>query len=237
MPLTSMATKRIGRDILQVTSVDAEGLASQGIYYIPCEANIQLGTAMLIGREGTPYYGGFYFFSIEFPDDYPFSPVRARSLTQDGHTRFNPNMYLDGKVCLSILNTWHDGPQWSGVQTLTSVLLAIMSDVLTAKPLQNEPAYRDYGDSAESLTYNRLLWHANLQTAILQQLCVIPHYATPFLAIMKPEFIKRLPTLLKLCGDASVHDGTSETCRVFRMTHKYNFVLLSQRLSELGAVE
>lgn len=25
--------------------------------------------------------------------------------------RFNPNLYQDGKVCLSILNTWHGRPE------------------------------------------------------------------------------------------------------------------------------
>ena len=25
--------------------------------------------------------------------------------------RFNPNLYNDGKVCLSILNTWHGRPE------------------------------------------------------------------------------------------------------------------------------
>lgn len=31
------------------------------------------------------------------------------SLTQQ--VRFNPNLYNDGKVCLSVLNTWHGRPE------------------------------------------------------------------------------------------------------------------------------
>ena len=27
-------------------------------------------------------------------------------LTNDGNTRFHPNLYRNGKVCLSVLNTW-----------------------------------------------------------------------------------------------------------------------------------
>jgi len=32
--------------------------------------------------------------------------------TTGRHTvRFNPNLYNDGKVCLSVLNTWHGRPE------------------------------------------------------------------------------------------------------------------------------
>ena len=98
--------KRILRDIHHVTSVSNTVLANAGIYYHADETSAFHGTALIVGQKGTPYHGGFYFFDIVFPSDYPFSPLRVKTLTQDGKTRFNPNMYLDGKVCLSILNRW-----------------------------------------------------------------------------------------------------------------------------------
>lgn len=191
------------------------------------------GTALLIGREGTPYYGGFYFFSVEFPTEYPFVPPKVLSLTQDGRTRFNPNMYIDGKVCLSILNTWHDGPQWSGVLTIESVLLSIMSDVLNRNPLENEPMYTGCGMTLEAQAYNRSVWHANVRTAILEHLKNPPSWALPFREIMTSEFFKMKPALLKLCADASVYDGRTETTRVFSMVCTYDFCGLQRRL--LGA--
>jgi ubiquitin-protein ligase len=123
----NLAEKRILRDVNTVMTTHKDLLGSQGIYYLPNEQTMKRGIALLVGQSDTPYFGGFYFFDISFPDDYPFSPIKVRSLTQDGVTRFNPNMYREGKVCLSILNTWHDGPQWSGVQTLESILLLILS--------------------------------------------------------------------------------------------------------------
>ncbi len=37
---------------------------------------------------------------------------QVQSLTTGGgKVRFNPNLYDDGKVCLSLLGTWH-GPSW-----------------------------------------------------------------------------------------------------------------------------
>jgi len=225
-----MTSRRILRDVK--SAAESTSLPTHGIYYIPCEDNIMKGTALLIGREGTPYYGGFYFFSVELPSEYPFVPPKVLTLTQDGRTRFNPNMYVEGKVCLSILNTWHDGPQWSGIQTIESVLMSIMSDVLNANPLQNEPMYSSCGNTAETQTYNRLIWHANVKTAVLAQLTSPPSHAKPFFEIMKTEFLKVKPALMKLCADASIHDGKTESLRVFSMSGKYDFCTLQRLLAE-----
>ena len=223
-----MASRRVHYDVKRAAT--STSLSSHGIYYIPCEENILKGTALLVGREGTPYFGGFYFFSIEFPAEYPFVPPKVLSLTQDGRTRFNPNMYIDGKVCLSILNTWHDGPQWSGVLTIESVLLSIMSDVLNHNPLENEPMYTGCGMTLEAQTYNRIISHANLQTAILEHLTNPPSWARSFKEIMTSEFLKMKPALLKLCAEASVHDGKTETIRVFSMACTYDFAGFHTRL-------
>lgn len=48
--------------------------------------------------------------------DYPNTPMLINLETTGRHSvRFNPNLYLDGKVCLSVLNTWHGRPeeQWN----------------------------------------------------------------------------------------------------------------------------
>lgn len=52
--------------------------------------------------------------------------------------RFNPNLYANGKVCLSILGTW-DGPSWTPGMTLSSVLLSIQT-LLSATPYHNVSA-------------------------------------------------------------------------------------------------
>ena len=62
--------------------------------------------------------------------------------TNGGRTRFNPNIYRDGKVCLSILGTWRGEPgeNWSSAQGLESVLLSIQS-LMSPNPYENEPGY------------------------------------------------------------------------------------------------
>ena len=224
------AARRIPREVKN--AAESTSLPTHGIYYKPYEDDIMRGTALLIGREGTPYYGGFYFFSIVLPDEYPFVPPKVLSLTQNGRTRFNPNMYLDGKVCLSILNTWHNGPQWSTIQTIESVLMSIMSDVLNANPLENEPAYEGCGSNEQAKAYNRLLWHANVKTSILAMLKSPPSWAMPFLDIMKAEFQKHKANILKLCADATIYDGKIEGTRVFSMSEKYDFTELRKQLED-----
>ena len=109
------------------------------IYYWADEADMRKGKAMMIGPEDTPYEGCPLLFSFLLPDDYPFSPPSVKIMTSDGDTRFHPNLYVTGKVCLSILGTW-SGPKWSPVMTLSTVLSSIQS-LLEANPITNEPSF------------------------------------------------------------------------------------------------
>jgi hypothetical protein len=61
---------------------------------------------------------------VYFPNEYPTSPPSINLETTGNHTvRFNPNLYNDGKVCLSILNTWHGRPEekWNTTSTFLQV--------------------------------------------------------------------------------------------------------------------
>lgn len=59
---------------------------------------------LITGPFDTPYEGGFFHFQLRFPPNYPLASPRMRFMTTGGGTvRFNPNLYHNGKVCLSIL--------------------------------------------------------------------------------------------------------------------------------------
>ena len=141
-------------------------LVSHGIYYIHNEDNILKGKALIIGPSETPYQNGYYLFNFKFPSNYPHSPPEVKFCTSDGQTRFNPNLYTHGKVCVSILNTWK-GEQWTGCQTISSVLLALCT-LLNNTPLLNEPGvtekHKDYS------VYNTIITYKNFETAMLQVL-------------------------------------------------------------------
>lgn len=62
---------------------------------------------MIAGPEGTPYSDGLFEFDCFIPLQYPNTPpLMTLRTTGGGRVRFNPNLYNDGKVCLSLLGTW-----------------------------------------------------------------------------------------------------------------------------------
>eukprot|EP00899_Mesostigma_viride_P012259 jgi/Mesvir1/21033/Mv08081-RA.1 len=98
--------------------------------------------ALILPAPDTPYSGGAFVFDILLPPDYPHTPPKVHFLTTGGgHVRFNPNLYEDGKVCLSLLGTW-SGPGWMpGLSTIQQVLVSIQSLIFTSEPYFNEPSY------------------------------------------------------------------------------------------------
>mmetsp|Transcript_19443 Transcript_19443/g.38096 ORF Transcript_19443/g.38096 Transcript_19443/m.38096 type:complete len:394 (-) Transcript_19443:163-1344(-) len=64
--------------------------------------------------------------------------------TGSGQVRFNPNLYNNGKVCLSLLGTWRGGAtgseNWTKNSSLWQVLVSIQSAILGSEfPYFNEP--------------------------------------------------------------------------------------------------
>lgn len=57
---------------------------------------------------------------FEIPqDDYPFKPPRVKFIQHTGH-RIHPNLYVEGKVCLSILG-YVSSPSWPNLSLLLIV--------------------------------------------------------------------------------------------------------------------
>ena len=136
---------------------------------MPDSANVLRFHALVSGPEGTPYEGGSFYFIVQFPPDYPMSPPRLRLMTTGGGTvRFNPNLYSNGKVCLSILGTWA-GPGWSPAQTLSSVLLSVQS-LMGERPYANEPGFEVARSEAAVEDYNNVIAHETLRVACLGNL-------------------------------------------------------------------
>ena len=64
-----------------------------------------LFTVMIQGPCRTPYEDGLFFFDVQLPNDYPNSPPVFFYISYCTD-RLNPNLYEDGKVCVSLLGTW-----------------------------------------------------------------------------------------------------------------------------------
>mmetsp|Transcript_28068 Transcript_28068/g.74049 ORF Transcript_28068/g.74049 Transcript_28068/m.74049 type:complete len:197 (+) Transcript_28068:102-692(+) len=102
---------------------------NDGIWSKPvCDDDLMNWESLVLGPALSPYAFGFFTFRIQFPEEYPSCAPHVTFLTTGGgKTRFNPNLYADGKVCLSILGTWRgeSGEQWSSVQNCQSLMVSI----------------------------------------------------------------------------------------------------------------
>ncbi len=159
-----MTSRNIRRIIIDYKELINDPLPN--IYYIQDENNILNGYALIIGPENTPYEYGNYLFEFKFPENYPFSPPVVKFITGDGFTRFNPNLYINGTVCLSILNTWN-GEKWSACQSIRTILLTLTT-VLNEHPLLNEPEITD--KHPDYNTYNELIEYKNIEISIMKYL-------------------------------------------------------------------
>ncbi|OAP63954.1 hypothetical protein AYL99_03181 [Fonsecaea erecta] len=162
---------RISREITQIQQGSDLSIA------VACqERDVRHVRALIIGPHGSPYAYGFFDFAVNFGSEYPSKPPKVEAkTTNSGRTRFNPNIYANGKVCLSILGTWHGerpGEEWSSAQGLESVLWSIQS-LMSNNPYENEPGYEN-AKSTEDKRMNDLycakIRHETLRIAVIRKL-------------------------------------------------------------------
>ena len=152
--------KRLLRDVVKLIK---KPLTDNGIYYSHDNDNMLKGYALIFGPSDSLYRHGAYMFIFNFDIQYPYVPPKVTYMTNNGKTRFHPNLYRNGKVCLSLLNTWK-GEQWTSCQTISTILLNLVA-LLHNEPLLNEPGvskkHRDFKP------YNSIIQYKNYETAIL----------------------------------------------------------------------
>lgn len=104
------------------------------------EDRLDLCRVLIMGPDDTPYANGAFIFDVHLPSTYPKTAPTCQFINH-GSKRFNPNLYNNGKVCLSLLGTWQ-GPGWvAGTSSLLQVLVSIQALILVADPFFNEPGY------------------------------------------------------------------------------------------------
>ena len=209
IPISKESIHRVLSDVRELMTTP---LHDNGIYYVHDEEDVLVGYAMLHGQPGTLYDGGYYFFRIKFPSDYPHTPLSATFLTNDGSTRMHPNYYKTGYVCLSILNNWR-GEQWTGCLTLKSVLLTMVS-IMDDAPLLHEPGIRD--NHADFAPYNRIIEYKTIEfaTCALLNDAEFDRHITAIPAVSKAYFTPLMRKLFNARRDKLVE-------RVSAMCEKY----------------
>jgi len=139
--MAGAALRRLMAEYKQLTLNPPEGILAGPVD----EENFFEWEALITGPDGTCFEGGVFPAKLTFPSDYPLSPPKMK-FTCD---LFHPNVYNDGRVCISILHAPGDDPtgyesraeRWSPVQSVEKILLSVVS--LLAEPNDESPANVD----------------------------------------------------------------------------------------------
>ena len=230
-----ISKKNLKRLLKDVAEVIKNPLNNEGIYYVHDETDMFKGYAMIIGPEGTPYEGGYFFFKFKFSNEYPFKPPKVVYCTNDGRTRFNPNLYKSGKVCVSILNTWR-GETWTSCQNIRSVLLTLVT-LLNDNPLTNEPGFPPTSKYCQP--YKRQIEYMNFKIAIMRTMKFEEDSLPPEFLGFKPIITKHFIENKELIGKRisslvnSEYDNKEEYVSVYNMRITYNYSKLKNEFNEL----
>ncbi|KAM6540719.1 hypothetical protein CsatB_005166 [Cannabis sativa] len=222
-----------------------------GIYVRAYEDRMDLLRAVIVGAYGTPYQDGLFFFDFHLPPEYPDVPPSA--YYHSGGWRINPNLYEEGKVCLSLLNTWtgRGNEVWDPKSSsILQVLVSLQGLVLNSKPYFNEAGYDKQVGTAEgeknSLSYNENTFLLSCKTMMY----LMRKLPKDFGELVKEHFRKRGHYILKACDlymkgyligsltkDASLSDRSdpNSTSVGFKLMLAKIVPKLLLALSEVGA--
>ena len=167
--------------------------------------NLSVIQALITGPKDTPYENGCFIFDIYIPTTYPANPPLVWHITHGGK-RFNPNLYAEGKVCLSLIGTWSGdkgAESWNAkTSTLYQVLVSIQSQILTETPVFNEPGYETYFNTLTGKTYNES-YNNNIRyftmCHTILDLLKAPEKYPHFEYVLKKHFYLKKETILATC--------------------------------------
>lgn len=228
--IAARTRRRLLKDISSMNKDNS--LAENGIYFFVNPDYICDIKAMLIGPKDTPYEGGFFFFQINVdPVTYPMQPPKVKYLTTDGRVRFNPNLYENGKVCLSMIGTW-SGPGWAPCNTITSLLMAIQGLVMVDYPLVNEPGHESEPSGTLKL-YNYIIEHETIRYALLEMLRKPPPGFEVFKDTMEQHVYDNVERYRELMTTRQEHDGKDYTSPMYSMKIRCAYASMLKRFNKM----
>nr|CAD7197978.1 unnamed protein product [Timema douglasi] len=218
--------KRLAQET--VTLSTSLPLSYSSSVFVRCDTDrLDIMKVLITGPAETPYANGCFEFDVYFPPDYPNSPMMINLETTGHHTiRFNPNLYNDGKVCLSVLNTWHGRPEekWNAQ---------------TSSFLQRSRGTPSGNQSSRE--YNSNICQASVKWAMLEQ---IRNPCPCFKEVIQTHFwIKRQEIVTQIEGWIADMEGqcgdrrTGRAISLNAMALKRHFRLLKEEFAKLKTPE
>ncbi|KAJ8702413.1 hypothetical protein PTI98_001127 [Pleurotus ostreatus] len=124
------------------------------------EDRTDLLRSLIMGPDNTPYEDAPFVIDWQLDSNFPNSPPIAHFHSwTNGNGRVNPNLYEEGKVCLSILGTWQGDRTESWRANRSSLLQAFVSIqglVLVKEPWYCEPGFEKMRGTDDATMNSRL---------------------------------------------------------------------------------
>ncbi|CAK3764110.1 E2 E3 hybrid ubiquitin- ligase UBE2O [Lecanosticta acicola] len=206
----------------------------EGVYIRSWESRLDLLRVLIVGPTETPYAHAPFVVDFYLPPTFPTEPPMVHFHSWPSHSaigaigRVNPNLYEDGKICLSVLGTWegNKGESWNAAQsTLLQVVVSLLGLVLVREPYYNEAGYEalvgtEQSTRASALYSERIFLRAKgfLLTALadpaisgLQGLHDVVRwlYKSPHGPRLLDAVIKEVEEVLKMSDGSREPDGVN----------------------------
>jgi len=140
--MTEYATELLKRQLADLNKNPID-LVSVGL---TDESNVYDWEILIMGPDGTLYEGGFFKARLVFPPDFPNMPPTMTFVSDMWH----PNVYEDGKVCISILHPPGEDEmnaqesadeRWRPILGVEQILMSVVS--MLSDPNDESPANLD----------------------------------------------------------------------------------------------
>ena len=215
-PLNTKGMRRVCAEIASMENSLPLSIESS-IFFRYSPDNIKCHEILITGPVGTPYESGCFHFRLYCPSNYPeVNPNMITCTTGGGTVKLNPNLYADGKICLSLLGTFDSGNKvesWIPYEsTILQVLISIQSMVLTEYPYFNEAGYEKYigtkDGEKQSIIYNHNVRLECMRLAMIDQIrnpvpafhdAIIKHFTikAPYIKQTCSKWVEEAPTTMK----------------------------------------
>jgi len=134
------ASKALSRELMRLQQDPVPGFTVE-----PSSDDLFTWVVGMFGPPDTIYAGGYFKAKLKFPETYPMEPPTMTML----HPMWHPNIFPDGKLCISILHAPGDDPmsgelaseRWNPTQSVSTVLLSVIS--MLNEPNISSPANVD----------------------------------------------------------------------------------------------
>ncbi|KAG5444178.1 hypothetical protein CSKR_101668 [Clonorchis sinensis] len=168
----------------------------RGIIVKSFSDRMDLYSLLIVGPAGTPYEHGLFFFDILLPQRYPYVPPQVHYYSFASE-RVNPNLYVEGHVCLSLLGTWagKDSENWNPENSnLLQLVVSLQGLILNSEPYFNEAGFDACRGTTESRENSRV-YNESVVVTLVQSMVSLLSNPVP---VFKQETIQHCLTY----GDA-----------------------------------